>query len=113
VRISQFRKIAQDQGMSLDPVLVFRALGHRARLQIAEELGGGERCVADLVDLVGLSWPTVSRHLSVLRSAGIVRDDKRGTQVFYSLALPCVATFLDCLVAAGARRRPARQSCCN
>lgn len=99
--------------MALDPVAVFRALGHRARLRIAEELGSGERCVADLVDLVELSWPTVSRHLSVLRAAGVVRDEKRGNQVFYELALPCVATFTRCLAVAGVGRRRSRRNCCG
>jgi ArsR family transcriptional regulator len=113
VRISSFREIAHPSGMALDAVSVFRALGHRARLRIAEELGRGERCVADLVALVGLSWPTVSRHLSVLRAAGVVRDEKRGSQVFYALALPCVATFTRCLAVAGVGRRKTRRSCCG
>lgn len=99
--------------MKVDAAAVFRALGHRARLQIAEELAGGERCVTDLVDLVGLSWPTVSRHLSVLRAVGIVRDEKRGNQVFYSLALPCVATFASCLAAAAKGRRVELRTCCT
>ena len=62
-----------------------------------EELRGGERCVCELVDVSEAGWSTVSRHLSVLKSAGVVEDEKRGLQVFYRLALPCVGTFLDCL----------------
>jgi DNA-binding transcriptional ArsR family regulator len=88
--------------MTITPVAVYRALGHPARLRITEELASGERRVADLVALVGLSWSTVSRHLGVLRVAGVVRDQKRGNQVLYSLELPCVATFTRCLVAAAA-----------
>lgn len=99
--------------MQPDPVAVFRALGHRARLAIAEELASGERCVADLVDLVGLAWPTVSRHLGVLRAAGVVRDEKRGNQVIYSLALPCVATFTRCLAAAAKGRKVEVRTCCG
>jgi DNA-binding transcriptional ArsR family regulator len=49
------------------------------------------------VSAVGLSWSTVSRHLSVLRNAGVLADDKRGLQVFYRLKLPCVAHFISCL----------------
>jgi len=79
---------------------VFKALGHPARLQIADELASGERCVCDLVELVGLGWSAVSRHLAVLKGAGVLDDEKRGMQVYYRLALPCVTTFNDCLDAA-------------
>jgi ArsR family transcriptional regulator len=76
---------------------LFKALGHPARLRIVEELRAGERCVCDLVDISEGGWSTVSRHLSVLKSAGILEDEKRGLQVYYKLTLPCVGTFLDCL----------------
>ena len=79
---------------------VFKALGHPARLRIVEEVGPGERCVCDLVGAVGLGWSTVSRHLAVLKAAGVLADEKRGLQVFYRLALPCVKSFADCLDAA-------------
>jgi ArsR family transcriptional regulator len=79
---------------------VFKALGHPARLQIVESLADGERCVCELVDAVGSGWSTVSRHLTVLKAAGILEDEKRGLQVFYKLALPCVNTFAECLDAA-------------
>ncbi|MBI5688986.1 MAG: helix-turn-helix transcriptional regulator [Verrucomicrobia bacterium] len=79
---------------------VFKALGHPARLQVVTELANGERCVCDLVELTGLGWSTVSRHLSVLKAAGVVTDEKRGLQVFYRLRLPCVARFTACLDAA-------------
>ena len=76
---------------------IFKALGHPARLRIVEELLGGERCVCELVDISTGGWSTVSRHLSVLKAAGIVEDEKDGLHVHYRLALPCVGTFLDCL----------------
>jgi DNA-binding transcriptional ArsR family regulator len=80
-----------------DAAGVFKALGHPARLRIVRELSGGEKCVCDLVFAAGLGWSTVSRHLSVLREAGVVTDEKRGQQVIYRMALPCVNRFLDCL----------------
>jgi ArsR family transcriptional regulator len=79
---------------------IFKALAHEDRLRLLEELAGGERCVCDLVKSVGSSWSTVSRHLSVLKEAEVVVDEKRGLQVFYQLALPCVASFMACLDAA-------------
>ncbi len=84
-----------------DRAVVFKALGHEDRLRIVDELADGERCVCDLVKTVGSSWSTVSRHLSILKAAGILTDEKRGLQVFYRLALPCVNSLSACLDAAG------------
>lgn len=81
---------------------IFKALGHPARLQVVHQLAEGERCVCDLVELTGLGWSTVSRHLAVLKAVGVIEDEKRGLQVFYRLKLPCVARFSACLEAAGA-----------
>jgi DNA-binding transcriptional ArsR family regulator len=76
---------------------VFKALGNANRLLIVDALTNGERCVADLTDLVGLDMSTVSNHLAVLRSVGLVTDERRGTQVFYSLRNPCVMNIFCCL----------------
>ena len=76
---------------------VIKAMAHPTRLFIVEELSKGERCVCDLTEMVGADVSTVSKHLSLLRSAGIVEDDKRGTQVFYSLKVPCVLNFFTCV----------------
>ena len=78
---------------------VMKALGHPSRLMMVDELSRGERCVCELRDLVGADISTVSKHLSVLRNAGIVESDKRGLQVFYSLKVPCVVTFFTCIEA--------------
>ena len=88
---------------------VFKALGHPARLRMVEELADGERCVCELVAAAGTGWSTVSRHLAVLKAAGVLDDEKRGLQVFYRLALPCVASFTACLDAA--RRGEAVEVC--
>ena len=76
---------------------VFKALAHPGRLLMVEELSRGERCVCELAKLVGSEMPTVSRHLAQLRHAGIVEDEKRGAQVFYSLKTPCVMNFFQCV----------------
>jgi ArsR family transcriptional regulator len=75
----------------------FKALGHPARVEMVKLLSRGERCVCDLVESVGLGWSTVSRHLSVLKNAGIIDSEKRGLQVFYRIKLPCVGDFIECL----------------
>lgn len=76
---------------------VFKALSNANRLIIVDALAGGERCVADLTALVGLDMSTVSNHLAVLRSVGIVTDERRGTQVFYALRKQCLLNVFCCL----------------
>ncbi len=78
---------------------VLRALAHPSRLAMVEELSLGERCVCELRDCVGGDLSTVSKHLSLLKSAGLVQDEKRGVQVFYRLKVPCVLNFLGCVEA--------------
>jgi len=78
------------------PAQVFKALAHPGRLLMLDELSRGERCVCELAALTGSKMPTASRHLWVLKSAGIVDDEKRGAQVFYRLVTPCVMDFLQC-----------------
>lgn len=76
---------------------ILKALSHATRLMIVDELAGGPRCVAELRDLVGGDMSTVSRHLSVLKNAGILDDHKKGVQVFYRLRTPCVMDFFGCV----------------
>ena len=76
---------------------IIKALGHPSRLFMVDELSKGERCVCELRDLIGADISTVSKHLSVLKQAGIVVDEKRGLQVWYSLRVPCVLKFFDCI----------------
>jgi len=78
---------------------IIKALAHPTRLFIVDELARGERSVRELTKLIGVEMPTVSRHLSVLRNAGILADDKRGLQVFYRLRVPCVLNFFKCVEA--------------
>ena len=76
---------------------IIKALAHPSRLFIVEELSRGERCVAELTGMIGVEMPTVSRHLSQLKQAGIIEDQKRGAQVFYRLRVPCVLNFFKCV----------------
>ena len=76
---------------------VFKALSNANRLVIVDAVSGGERCVADLTALLGLDMSTVSSHLSVLKNVGILKDERRGTQIFYSLRKPCLLNIFCCL----------------
>jgi DNA-binding transcriptional ArsR family regulator len=111
-----FLSRARKSGPPVQEAAVFKALGHPARLQMVLALAEGEHCVCELVDLTGLGWSTVSRHLSVLKEVGVVEDDKRGLQVFYQLRLPCVVRFIGCLREAEAGQDVSftlQKSCCG
>jgi len=77
--------------------LIFKALSHPVRLWMVECLALKECCVCELVEQLSLDFSTVSKHLSVLKGAQIVEDDKRGKQVFYKLKATCVLGFMDCI----------------
>jgi len=76
---------------------LMKALAHPTRLFIVDELARGERCVSELRGLVGADISTVSKHLALLRSAGVITDEKRGLQVFYRLQTPCVLNVFECV----------------
>jgi DNA-binding transcriptional ArsR family regulator len=76
---------------------VFKALAHPSRLFILEQLTAGEHCVCELTDMIGADMSTVSKHLSVLKNAGVIQDEKRGLQVYYRLKMPCISGFFQCV----------------
>jgi ArsR family transcriptional regulator len=76
----------------------FKALGHPTRLWIVRQLADGkEHCVCEFVNEAGVDFSTISQHLSILKQAGILSDEKRGKSVYYTLTCPCFATLLACL----------------
>ena len=76
---------------------IIKAMAHPTRLFIVEQLSKQSRCVCDLTEMVGADTSTVSKHLSILRAAGIVQDEKRGLQVWYTLKVPCILNFFGCV----------------
>ena len=76
---------------------IIKALAHPTRLFIVDELSRGERCVCELTEMIGADMSTVSKHLSLLKSAGLVGVRKEGAQVNYRLKTPCVLQFLECV----------------
>ncbi len=78
---------------------VLKALAHPTRLWMTERLADGEHCVCEFADAVDVDFSTVSKHLAVLKQAGIVEDEKRGKRVFYRLKVPCVLAFMNCIEA--------------
>jgi DNA-binding transcriptional ArsR family regulator len=92
---------------------VIKALAHPSRLLIAESLMAGELCVCDLKDLVGADMSTVSKHLTLMREAGVLACEKRGLNIYYRLVCDCLGDFLRC-VDQLARKTPKTKtkSCC-
>lgn len=95
---------------------ILKALAHPTRLFIVEELKSGERCVNELTGMVGADVSTISKHLSVLKNAGIVSDEKRGNSIYYSLRVPCILDFMQCVetvLETNAREQMNLVTCCR
>ena len=76
---------------------VFKAMGHPLRLGVIEFLQNGEMCVCDIVAHVGTEISNVSKHLSILKKAGIVADRRDGLKIMYRLNMTCACDFTRCV----------------
>ncbi len=94
-------------------VAVIKALAHPSRMLIAETLMKGEKCVCDLQALVGADMSTVSKHLTLMRSAGVLTCEKRGLNIYYRLACTCLGSFLRCLDELAPDSEACGTNCCD
>ncbi|WP_405559695.1 ArsR/SmtB family transcription factor [Streptomyces sp. NBC_01180] len=95
------------EGQAVELAQVFKALGDPVRLRLLSLIAsraGGEVCVCDLTPAFDLSQPTISHHLKLLRQAGLIDCERRGTWVYYWL-LPDMTDRL-----AGVLMRPAGET---
>jgi len=76
---------------------ILKSLAHPSRLLIIEMLEQAPRYVGELTAAVGADITTVSKHLSVLKRAGLVSVEKHGTYSEYSLVCDCVTHMIDCV----------------
>jgi ArsR family transcriptional regulator len=76
---------------------IVKAMAHPSRLLIMEALMQGEHCVNDLTEMAGCDVTTLSKHLAVMKKAGLLICEKRGLQVFYQIACPCFTEFFRCI----------------
>jgi ArsR family transcriptional regulator, arsenate/arsenite/antimonite-responsive transcriptional repressor len=76
---------------------IAKALAHPSRLLMLSALEERERCVGELTQLVGADQSTVSKHLAVLRSAGLVADRRDGAQTICRLKVCCLEGFWQCV----------------
>jgi len=89
-------KIIRDDAAGYKAALL-KALAHPDRIRIFEALALGEKTVGEIVDLLGAKPAMTSRHLAVLRSAGLVSARKEGLNVYYANKMPCMLNMLACV----------------
>jgi DNA-binding transcriptional ArsR family regulator len=82
---------------SMERARILKALAHPSRIFIVEKLSEKPHCVCELTEMIGADTSTVSKHLSILKNAGIIEDEKRGTSVYYSLRCQCIMKFMSCI----------------
>ena len=102
-----------DQAVEL--ARVFKAMGEPVRLRLLSLIAsheGGEACVCDLTDVFDLTGPTISHHLKVLREAGLVGSERRGTWVYYWVQ-PAALNQLSALLQAPTPIAVAGPGCCG
>jgi ArsR family transcriptional regulator, arsenate/arsenite/antimonite-responsive transcriptional repressor len=98
--------LTDDQSVEL--ARVFKALGDPVRLRLLSLIAshaGGEACVCDLTDAFDLTGPTISHHLKVLREAGIIDGERRGTWIYYRV-LPTTLQALSSVLMTPDRAEP-------
>lgn len=76
---------------------ILKALAHPVRIRVFESLADGEKTAGELVVITGEKEANTSRHLAVLRTAGLVATRKEGLNVFYSNRMPCLIPMLACI----------------
>ena len=86
----------KDRSVYKQQAKVLKALANESRLMIVDRLSQGECTVGELTELIGSDQSTVSKHLAVLRSHGIVEDRREGNNVYYTLLTPYVLNFFAC-----------------
>ncbi|HKE66343.1 MAG TPA: metalloregulator ArsR/SmtB family transcription factor [Micromonosporaceae bacterium] len=98
------------EAVATDLARGFKALGDPVRLRLLSLIaarGGGEVCVCELTDAFAVTGPTISHHLRVLREAGLIDCERRGTWVYYWIiptALGALSQLLDASSVAAAAR---------
>jgi ArsR family transcriptional regulator, arsenate/arsenite/antimonite-responsive transcriptional repressor len=77
---------------------ILKALAHPVRVLIVNMLTDGDRCVCELNALADIDQSNISRHLAILKKAGILTDRRNGMKVFYHLQTPCILRAFECAV---------------
>lgn len=93
--------LQRDPSLYRDGARLCKAMGHPSRLLIIDALAADPLCASELTQLIGSDASTVSTHLRILREAGLIVDERRGTHIFYQLADRCILSVFECLARFG------------
>jgi ArsR family transcriptional regulator len=66
----------------MDEVDIFKALGNSTRLKILDSVRNKKQCICDIIPFAGKSQPDVSHHIKILKNAGLVSENRQGTNIF-------------------------------
>ena len=66
----------------MDEVDIFKALGNSTRLRILNSVRNKKQCICDIIPFAGKSQPDVSHHLKILKNAGLISEQREGTNIF-------------------------------
>lgn len=87
----------QERSLAETRSRVIKALAHPSRIYMVARLAAGDASVGELVKAVGDDVSTISKHLAILRQAGVLSDRKDGNRVLYTLRCPCIMGFIHCI----------------
>lgn len=90
---------------------IIKAMAHPVRLMVIDFLKSGDRSFSEIFDLFQLDKSTVSKHLLVLKEAGIVSSKKDRADMIYKLVVPCVTDFFSCVTAVIESNVKKQQAC--
>jgi ArsR family transcriptional regulator len=76
---------------------ILKGIAHPVRLRVVEALAKREMCVCEIAELFDFDRTTISKHLSLMKSLGILDSRKDGLNVMYSLRMRCLASLLSCV----------------
>lgn len=74
--------------------VIMKAMAHPARIYIIEEIIKNRICVCSLAKKLNLSFAGISRHFSILKNAGIVKEEKEGNNIYYRVVCNCIVVLL-------------------
>ena len=92
---------------------VIKSLAHPSRILLIDALKQQELCVCELTAVVGADISTVSKHLTILKAAGLIGVEKRGMNQYYHLKCPCIEDFFRCVDSINAQNSAELQEACN
>lgn len=78
-------------------IKILKALAHPVRLGLVETLACKRLRVGELADLFPVDRTTISKHIAILREAGVLETVREGREIYYRLLMPCLNDFLNCL----------------